>query len=132
MQSKLNRKLIDRCWQIQMPATAKSVLMAMVWDADADGGFTPDMATLMMRTCFEKSAVYQWVKWLEENGHIACFRTPGQRTRIVVNVGSIPANGNQKRAIALKVGETSAGFQRFWSAYPNTGRKVNLGKCREI
>lgn len=125
----MNKKLIERCWELQMPATAKSVLMAMVWDAGKDGSVVPSIKDLVSMTCLEKSAVYEKVKWLEENGFIACFRTPGEPTRVVVNMGKLPANGIVKRQTATVLSETSDGFQQFWAVYPNTGRKVNMGKC---
>ena len=128
----MNRRLVDKCWFLEMPASAKAVLMAMVYDADKDGEFVPDVKRLIAMTCLEKTAVYERVKWLEENGFIAGFRVPGEPTRFVVNTGKIPPNGKEKRAVITKVADTSDGFRQFWAVYPNTGRKVNLGKCWSV
>ena len=125
----MNRRLVDKCWFLEMPASAKAVLMAMVYDADRDGEFVPDVKRLMSMTCLEKTAVYERVKWLESNGFIAGFRCDGKPTRFTVSAKTLPPNGKEKRTPITKIDATSDGFQRFWSVYPNTGRKVNLGKC---
>ena len=115
----MNKRLFERCWLLSLPPDKKSVLMAMAYDAESDGGFSPDAVTLVSRTCLPREVVYEAVRWLEENGHIAAFRSPGQRTKFVAAVGPAPK----------RVPDFSAGFLRFWAAYPNTTRKVDKQGC---
>lgn len=127
---------MSACWLLQIPPTAKSVLMAMAFDADAEGVCSPSLASLAGMTCFERTAIWEAVKYLEEEGLITAQRHEGKRTVFTIVAaqtrspngrGGSPA-GRVKRA-STPLEETSDGFRRFWAAYPNTGRKVSREQC---
>lgn len=139
---------MDKCWPLQMQPTAKSVLMALADEADEKGVCVPALSVLMTKTCFERTAVIEAVKWLESRQALLAERFAGKPTWftiqptefVEVDAFSGPEDGaaTQPSNVPVKKGRippgvtihsTSAGFRRFWAAYPNGGRKTALAKC---
>lgn len=75
---------MNRCWPLQMPPTQKSVLMAIAHLADDAGDCVPTLADLRGLTCFERNALIDSVKWLEQRGAILAARSPGRPTQFTV------------------------------------------------
>ncbi len=138
---------MDRCWPLQMQPTAKAVLIALADEADEQGVCVPTLSVLRMKTCFERTAVIDAVRWLEGRGAILGERSEGKPTRFTVQpqafveedefaptstppvpVTSPPDVPVKKRRSppGVTIDATSEGFQRFWRAYPNTSRKISL------
>lgn len=73
------------CRPIQMPPTAKAVLMAMADYADDSGFCWPSIAGLCEYTCFGKSAVIEAIKHLERIGVVVADRKDRYRTTYTVH-----------------------------------------------
>lgn len=146
----MNKRIMDRCWPLQMPATAKAVLIALASEANEEGMCIPSLSVLITKTCFERSAIIDAVKLLEARGALQAERFKGKPTIFTMQPhryeDSDPFSPNddgsessrpeplvKKKRIppGTTLAGTSSGFQRFWGAYPNGGRKVGLAKCWE-
>lgn len=131
-----------------MPATAKAVLIALAAEANEEGVCVPSLSVLMTKTCFERTAVIEAVKFLEARGALLAERFPGKPTIFTMQPHRFeesdpfgnPSDGQvtdplnvpvKKKRIppGVTLAVTSEGFKRFWNAYPNTGRKTALAKC---
>lgn len=142
---------MDRCWPLQMQPTAKSVLIALADLADEQGVCVPALSVLMSKTCFERTAVIEAVKFLESRSALLAERFPGKPTIFTMQPHKFeqsdpfsgPSDGPETKPLAVPVKKrrippgvtlavTSDGFKRFWNAYPNGGRKVGLAKCWEV
>lgn len=85
------------CRPLQMPPTAKAVLMAMADYADETGACWPSISGLCEYTCFGRSAVIEAIKSLEQIGVVVADRTDRYRTNYRVN----PAGFQQERLVRL-------------------------------
>ena len=79
---------MSACRPLQMPPTAKSVLMAMADYSDDGGECWPSIYTLCRDTCFSERAIHGAIKWLEAAGLVTADRSNGRHTRYVLT----PAN----------------------------------------
>jgi hypothetical protein len=80
----MSNALMTACWPLQMPPTAKAVLVSLADNAADSGVCWPSLTTICERTCFGRSAVIQAIKWLEANGAIRADRHDRYRTTYVV------------------------------------------------
>lgn len=69
------------CYPLQMPPTAKSVLISMADNANDHGVCWPSISTICMRTCFGKTAVIEAIQWLESAGYLVADRANGRHTK---------------------------------------------------
>ena len=70
----------NACRKLQMPPTAKAVLMALASYADDAGVCWPSIAGLCEDTCFGRSAVIDAIKVLERIGAVVADRSDRYRT----------------------------------------------------
>lgn len=75
---------MSACRPLQMPPTAKSVLMAMADYSDDGGECWPSIYTLCRDTCFSERAIHGAIKWLEAAGLVTADRSNGRHTRYLV------------------------------------------------
>ena len=76
----MSNDMSTACRPLQMPPTAKAVLMAMADSADDNGLCWPSIAGLCEYTCFGKSAVIEAIKLLERVGVVVADRKDRYRT----------------------------------------------------
>lgn len=76
----MSNKLLDACRPLQMPPTAKSVLICMADYADDNGQCWPSIDTITAFTCFGRTAVIGAIRWLESAGAISANRSNGRHT----------------------------------------------------
>jgi hypothetical protein len=72
------------CWPLQMPPTAKSVLISLADNASDHGFCWPSISTIAKRTCFGRTAVMASIAWLEEKGALKADRSNGRHTTYVI------------------------------------------------
>lgn len=71
---------MSACWSLQMPPTAKAVLVSLADNANDDGYCWPSIPKICERTCFSERAVHGAIKWLESNGLLHADRSNGRHT----------------------------------------------------
>jgi hypothetical protein len=80
--------VMSLCWPLQMPPTAKAVLISLADNANDHGACWPSLATISDRTCFSERAVQSAIKWLEASGVVVADRSNGRHTRYQINPNS--------------------------------------------
>ena len=73
--------VIAACWPLQMPPTAKSVLISLADNANDMGECWPSLDTIAMRTCLHRATVIRAISVLESLGHVVADRSNGRHTR---------------------------------------------------
>lgn len=86
----MSNAITAACRKLQMPPTAKAVLMAMADYADDAGMSWPSIAGLCEYTCFGKTAVIEAIKHLESLGVVVADRTNRYRTTYIVRPSHFP------------------------------------------
>lgn len=79
---------MSACWPLQIPPTAKSVLISLADNANDHGVCWPAIATISKRTCYSKATVIRAIEWLEQGGLLVADRSNGRHSKyqIVVNL----------------------------------------------
>lgn len=80
----MSTRIMSLCWPLQIPPTAKAVLISLADNANDDGHCWPSLPKISERTCFGKTAVIDAIKWLEDNGAIKADRSYGRSTQYVL------------------------------------------------
>lgn len=62
------------CWPLQMPATAKSVLISLADNSNDQFVCWPSIPTICKRVCYGRTAVIKAIQWLEENSLVSVER----------------------------------------------------------
>lgn len=75
---------MSACWDLQMPPTAKAVLISLADNANDAGYCWPSLAAVSRRTCFSRTAVIEAIKWLEAEGYLHADRSDRYHTTYVV------------------------------------------------
>ncbi|MFC4729496.1 helix-turn-helix domain-containing protein [Coralloluteibacterium thermophilus] len=73
-------ELLRTCWPLQMPPTAKAVLVSLADQANDYGECWPAIPTICERTCFSRRAVIAALAWLESAGALTADRSNGRKT----------------------------------------------------
>ena len=76
--------IMKLCWPLQMPPTAKSVLISLANFADDDGHCWPSIELLSEQTCASRRSVIDAIKWLEASGVVSADRSNGRHTKYYV------------------------------------------------
>jgi hypothetical protein len=76
----LSNKIMKLCWPLQVPLTAKSVLISLADHASDDGRCWPSLETLAWCTCASRRAVVDAIKQLEACGIVLADRTNGRHS----------------------------------------------------
>ena len=76
--------IMSACWPLQMPMTAKAVLMSLADNANDHGECWPSQPYIAMRTCMSDRSVRNAIKWLEGAGYLVVDRSNGRHTRYTV------------------------------------------------
>jgi hypothetical protein len=71
-------------WPLQMPFSAKSVLVSLADNANDAGECWPSIQTISERTCLGRTAVISAVKWLEEKSALRVERGASRSNRYVL------------------------------------------------
>jgi hypothetical protein len=69
------------CWPLQIPPTPKAVLMSLADQSNDQGACWPSMPSIVLRTCYGRTAVIEAVKWLEANGYLSIEKAGGRTNR---------------------------------------------------
>lgn len=69
-----------RCNPLQMPGVAKSVLMHLSDMCNDSGHCWPSIDTLVVRSCWKRTAVINALSWLEASGVLRADRSNGRKT----------------------------------------------------
>jgi hypothetical protein len=77
--------LLGACWPLQMPPTAKAVLISLADQANDAGVCWPAVGTICKRTCLSERAVQNAIRWLCQSGGLLVNRTPGRSTNYQIN-----------------------------------------------
>lgn len=89
----MSNDMSTACRPLQMPPTAKAVLMAMADYADDNGLCWPSIAGLCEYTCFGKSAVIEAIKLLERIGVVVADRKDRYRTTYTLHPSRYSQDG---------------------------------------
>lgn len=75
----MSTTVMGLCWPLQMPASAKSVLMSLADNAnDRAEAWQQALPTICMRTCLGRTAVIDAIKYLEAHGVLTTVRKSGR------------------------------------------------------
>lgn len=77
--------IMSLCWPLQMPPTAKAVLVSLADNANDQGHCWPSIATIAERTCFSERAIQNAIKWLEDARALTADRSNGRHTTYIVH-----------------------------------------------
>lgn len=91
----MSTQIMSACWKLQMPPTAKAVLISLADNANDYGECWPSLTTIAERTCFGRTAVIEAIKWLESVGLVKADRTDRYRTFYVLT----PANFDAEKLV---------------------------------
>lgn len=91
----MSTQIMSACWKLQMPPTAKAVLISLADNANDHGECWPSLTTIAERTCFGRTAVIEAIKWLESVGLVKADRTDRYRTFYVLT----PANFDAEKLV---------------------------------
>ena len=83
---------MSACWELQMPPTAKAVLISLADNANDTGHCWPSISCIARRTCFGRTAVIEAIKWLETVGALRADRTDRYRTTYIITPGKYSAD----------------------------------------
>jgi hypothetical protein len=72
------------CWPLQLPPTAKAVLISMADFANEAGECWPSVSTLAERTCLVPRSVIRAIKDLEAFGVVRAARSNGRHTSYLI------------------------------------------------
>ena len=109
----MSNNVLNQCWPLKMPPTAKLVLISMADQADDDGRCWPSIQHLSDRTCVSKRAVIDAIKWLESSAVLIADRSNGRHTRYQIKPAVFVPSGvrsprTQGRATSADAAPTSA------------------------
>lgn len=81
----MSNRVLAACRKLQMPPTAKAVLVCLADYADDSGACWPSIDTIAEFTCFGRTAVIGAIRFLETTGVIKADRSNGRHTAYVVD-----------------------------------------------
>jgi hypothetical protein len=74
----MSHRLTNLCRPLQLPPTAKAVLMALADYADDSGACWPSIASVCEWTCYSERAVRNAIRDLERAGHVTTMASAGR------------------------------------------------------
>jgi hypothetical protein len=77
----MSTAVMGLCWPLQMPPTAKAVLMSLADQANDQGVCWPAITSISDRTCYGRTAVIEAIKWLEARKAIEIERGASRSNR---------------------------------------------------
>jgi hypothetical protein len=80
----LSNRIMALCWPLQVPPTAKAVLISLADHASDAGECWPSISTLADRTCLSSRSVIRAVQELEAYKVIRAIRTEGRHTSYLI------------------------------------------------
>ncbi|CCD28666.1 conserved hypothetical protein [Candidatus Glomeribacter gigasporarum BEG34] len=72
------------CWPLQLPPTAKFVLILLADNANDQGVCWPSIPKICERTCFSERTVHGAIKWLEQRALLRANRSNGRHTSYIL------------------------------------------------
>lgn len=76
---------MGQCWPLQVPPSAKAVLMSLADQANDAGVCWPAVGTICKRTCLSERTVQAAIAWLCQSGVLLVNRAPGRSTNYQIN-----------------------------------------------
>lgn len=73
------------CWPLEMPPSAKAVLISLADQANDAGVCWPAIGTICKRTCLSERTVQSAISWLRASGVLLVNRSPGRSTNYQIN-----------------------------------------------
>lgn len=73
--------VMGACWPLQLPPTAKAVLISLADQANDMGVCWPSIPGICERTCFGRTSVIDALKWLQAEGLLLIDKTGGRNNR---------------------------------------------------
>lgn len=74
------------CWPLQLPPTAKAVLISLADQANDQGVCWPSLPGIVERTCFGRTAVIEAIRWLEKAGLLLVDKAVGRQNRYLLQL----------------------------------------------
>lgn len=74
------------CWPLEMPPTAKAVLISLADNANDSGVCWPSIPTICKRTCLHRASVMRAISWLTTNHILTVIRDNGRHNSYRINV----------------------------------------------
>lgn len=81
---RLSNRIMALCWPLQVPPTAKAVLISLADHASDAGECWPSISTLADRTCLSSRSVIRAIQELEAYQVIRAIRTEGRHTSYLI------------------------------------------------
>jgi hypothetical protein len=97
--------LYNACWAVELPTTAKIVLLALAKHSGSNGRAFPSNARLRQLTGLSERAVRDAIRTLAQTGHITCHHAAGRHTTYQVHPRSIDGDAYTPVASAGVVGD---------------------------
>lgn len=79
--------ILGQCWPLQLPPTAKAVLISLADQANDSGVCWPSVGTIAKRTCLSERACQKAMVYLETAGFIRKDERPGRSTVFHISTG---------------------------------------------
>lgn len=83
---------MSACWDLEIPATQKIVLISLADQANDSGVCWPALSTLMRRTGLSERAIQNAFKWLEQCGVLSIKRATGKSNMFTISPTGFTAN----------------------------------------
>lgn len=80
------------CWPLQMPPSAKAVLISLADNANDQGACWPSIETISERTCISRRSVIDAIAWLEMAGALVANRDNGRHSNYVITPAKFRAD----------------------------------------
>lgn len=90
------------CWPLDVPHTAKFVLISLADNANDAGICWPSIPTICRRTALHRATVLRSIAWLADHGYLAVMRDTGRHNSYRINVK------NDSQPVAERDGSQSA------------------------
>jgi len=105
----MSTKLMALVWPMQMPPTAKAVLVSLADNANDAGHCWPSIDTISERTCYSRRAVIDAIAWLERAHALIADRSNGRHSKYQLTLASFDlATPSESPRTASRKAETSA------------------------
>lgn len=82
----MSTSIMGLCWPLQLPPTAKAVLISLADQANDQGVCWPSLPGIVERTCFGRTAVIEAIRWLETAGLLSVDKAVGRQNRYLLQL----------------------------------------------
>lgn len=78
-------RVMGQCWELQVSAPQKAVLMSLADQANDHGVCWPSIRCIVIRTCLSRRTVIRAVADLEAQGYLSCRHEQGRVTKYTIH-----------------------------------------------